>query len=172
MQRRYAKTWWRGVCSTERERHHRRIVESNLKALQAIVLPIVGSCLCGRLSYVCTKSPVWSVNCHCRSCQKLSGAPYVSAFSVPAGSFVATGEAIAFRRDSEAGHIVTTTHCAVCGSRVHAQSAGATHLINVFATTMSDASNFVPISNVYLSEAARWITPPEAPFNFPKMPQR
>lgn len=102
----------------------------------------------------------------------LSGAPYVSAFSVPVDSFVAKGETIAFQRISDAGHIVTTTHCANCGSRVHAQSAGATHLVNVFAATMANSSGFVPISNVYLSEAAAWITPPDAPFNFPKMPQR
>jgi hypothetical protein len=140
--------------------------------LQAIGLPIVGSCLCGQLSYVCTKSPVWSVNCHCRSCQKLSGAPYVSAFSVPSNSFKAMGETIAFRRISEAGHLVTTSHCAACGSRVHAQSAGAMHLMNVFATSMSDASCFVAISNVYLNEAAPWITPPDAPFNYAKMPHR
>ena len=142
-----------------------------MRALKAMLPPIRGGCLCGQVSYVCSKPPIWSVNCHCRSCQKLSGAPYVSAFSVPAESYEVTGETVKFQRTAEAGHVVTTTHCSSCGSRIHAQSAGATHLMNFFATTLADPSTFTPISNVYLSEAAHWIKPPEVPLNFPKMPQ-
>ena len=143
-----------------------------MKALEAMKPPISGSCLCGQVQFTCSKSPVWSVNCHCRSCQQLSGGPYVSAFSVPAESFQLTGETIRFGRQSDAGHLVTTTHCAHCGSRIHAQSSGAKHLMNFFASTLLDPSSFVPVSNVYLSEAAPWIAPPEAQFNFAKMPRR
>lgn len=143
-----------------------------LEALDVMKPPIFGSCLCGQVSYVCTSSPVWSVNCHCRSCQRLSGAPYVSAFSVLADSFRSMGETVRFRRQSDAGHSVTTTHCSNCGSRMNAQSSGAAHLINIFASTLTEPSSFVPVSNVYLSEAAAWITPPPAQFNFPKMPHR
>lgn len=146
--------------------------EDRVKVLEAMKLPIVGACLCGQFSFECTKSPVWSVNCHCRSCQQLSGAPYVSAFSVLADSFKSAGETVCFKRQSDSGHEVTTTHCAHCGSRVHAQSAGAPYLMNIFASTLSDSSGFVPVSNVYLSEVAAWITPPAAEFNFAKMPQR
>ena len=146
--------------------------EGCMKVLEAMTPPITGSCLCGQVSFVCSKSPVWSVNCHCRACQQLSGAPYVSAFSVVADSFRATGETLRFQRKSETGHLVTTTHCAKCGSRVHAQSSGATHLMNVFASALTESSTFVAVSNVYLSEAASWITPPAALFNFEKMPHR
>lgn len=145
---------------------------TTVKALEAMKPPIKGSCLCRQVSFICEKAPVWSVNCHCRSCQQLSGAPYVSAFSVPADSFQLLGETVQFQRQSDTGHLVTTTHCANCGSRIHAQSSGATHLMNFFASTLTDASNFVPLSNVYLSEAASWITPPAAQFNFAKMPRR
>ena len=141
-----------------------------IEALAGMIVPIRGGCLCGQLSYVCNKAPVWSVNCHCLSCQKLSGAPYVSAFSVPPDSFETNGETIAFQRMSESGHTVTTTHCASCGSRVYAQSAGADHFMNVFASTLSDPSSFRPISNVYLCEAAHWTEPLNLPFNFQKMP--
>ena len=143
-----------------------------MKALEAMKPPIVGSCLCGQVSFVCSNAPIWSVNCHCRSCQQLSGAPYVSAFSVLAECFQAVGETVCFKRQSDAGYEVATTHCAHCGSRVHAQSSGASYLMNVFASTLSDSSGFIPVSNVYLSEAASWITPPAAEFNFAKMPHR
>ena len=41
---------------------------------------------------------------------------------------------------------------------------------NVFASTLDNPECFRAISNVYLSEAARWIEPPPARFNFAKMP--
>lgn len=138
--------------------------------LGAMKPPIHGGCLCGKVSYVCSEAPVWSANCHCQSCQRLSGAPFVSAFSVPATSFEAAGEIVSFRRVAESGHLVTTSHCAACGSRVHAQSAGAAHLMNIFASTLSDPASYTPVSNVYLSEAAHWVTPPKVLLNFPKMP--
>jgi hypothetical protein len=147
------------------------VEDIRMRLLPGMKPPISGSCLCGSVTYICSSSPVWSVNCHCRSCQRLSGAPYVSAFSVPADSFEAKGATISFQRMSDAGHLVITTHCAKCGSRVHAQSAGATHLMNIFASTLDDPSGFVPISNVYLSEAAGWIEVQEARFDFPGMPE-
>lgn len=116
---------------------------SGLGELIGLTPPISGSCLCGSVSYVCLKAPVWSVNCHCSACQKLSGAPYVSAFSVPTDSFGLTGDTTIFLRSSDAGHVVTTTHCATCGTRVFAQSAGARHLVNVFASTLTDTSAFI-----------------------------
>jgi hypothetical protein len=144
--------------------------EIHVKALEVMKPPFTGGCLCAELSYICEAAPVWSVNCHCHACQKLSGAPYVSAFSVPAQSFRMTGTTLTFERLSEAGHVVQTRHCATCGTRVTAQSAGARHLMNVFAATLTDPSTFTPVSNVYLSEIAPWIEPPNARFNFPKMP--
>jgi len=142
-----------------------------VSVLPGMIPPIIGGCLCGEVRYVCSMAPVWSVNCHCKSCQRLSGSPYVSAFSVPADSFEITGETVEFERTAGTGHVVTTSHCAGCGSRIRAQSAGARHLMNVFASTLDDDSNYMPISNVYLSEAVGWIDPPFAKFNFQKMPR-
>lgn len=141
-----------------------------MRELEKMSAPVEGGCLCGEVSYVSAKAPVWSVNCHCRACQKLSGAPFVSAFSVPADGFRLAGEALAFRRTAESGELVTTTHCARCGTRVCAQSAGNQALMNIFAATLRDPSTFAALSNVYLSEAAGWVEPPTARFNFPKMP--
>jgi hypothetical protein len=141
-----------------------------MKALAGMAPPFSGGCLCGSVRYVCTAPPVWSVNCHCNACQKLSGAPFVSAFSVPAGTVTFTGETHAYHRNAEAGHRVQTHHCAQCGARIWAQSEGARALVNLFAATLDDPAAFVAVSNVYLSEAAGWITPQPARFNFQKMP--
>ncbi|WP_422394879.1 GFA family protein [Novosphingobium olei] len=145
----------------------RKTILSNLAEMAP---PITGACLCGNVRYTCTESPIWSVNCHCRSCQRLSGAPFVSAFSVPAHAFAVSGETMSFRRSSDSGHEVTTAYCGSCGARIHAQSAGARHLMNVFASSLTDPSAFRPIANVYLKEAVGWMDPPETMLNFPGMP--
>jgi len=143
-----------------------------MRALQQLAPPLLGSCLCGDFSYVCSSTPVWSVNCHCRCCQKLSGAPWVSAFAMPAEHFAFTGDVHPFHRLADSGAKVTTSHCARCGARMFAQSSGNPAHVNIFATTLDDPSAFKAVSNVYLSEAAPWIDPPPARYNFQKMPVR
>ncbi|WP_297509330.1 GFA family protein [uncultured Caulobacter sp.] len=141
-----------------------------MRELAGMTPPITGRCLCGAVRYVCSAPPFWSVNCHCRACQRLSGAPFVSAFCVSVEAFAFEGETRPFRRPSDAGHEVTTWLCAACGARMFAESAGATGHMNIFASTLAEPSAFKALSNVYLAEAASWIAPPPARFNFPRMP--
>ncbi len=35
-----------------------------------------GQCMCGRVSYICSHSPIWSGVCHCDACKKASGGPF------------------------------------------------------------------------------------------------
>lgn len=101
----------------------------------------------------------------------MSGAPFVSAFSVRVEDFHQTGdETLCFERTSESGLIVRTIHCRHCGSRMFAQSGGNMSIMNIFASTLDDPASFKPISNVYLSEAALWIAPDESLLAFEKMP--
>jgi hypothetical protein len=142
------------------------------RELSTMTPPLEGGCLCGALTYVVSATPIWSGHCHCGACQKLSGAPFVSAFTVPASAFSCQGKVRRFQRLAASGNRVTTTHCAACGARIFAQSTGNTSMVNVFATALRDTSVFRPVGNVYLSEAADWIEPPPALFNFQKMPPR
>jgi hypothetical protein len=45
-----------------------------------------GSCLCGSVTYTCDADPIASANCHCRDCQKASGAPFTTNVIVPEDS--------------------------------------------------------------------------------------
>jgi hypothetical protein len=134
-------------------------------------LPIKGGCMCGATRYECTASPIWSVNCHCRACQKLSGGPYVTAFAVASEAFtLIKGETLTVKRGSESGHEVGTEQCTTCGSRIYAQSAGNRAIANIFASTLDDDSEFVVISNCYVSEAAHWVEVDRSIPSFDKMP--
>ena len=46
-----------------------------------------GGCLCGAVRYESGGEPQFSLQCHCRDCQRQSGAPHVAAVRVPAAEF-------------------------------------------------------------------------------------
>src|SRR5206468_10404480 len=81
-----------------------RVQAKIARLLETMRPPLEGGCRCGEVSYRISQMPVWSGHCHCRACQLLSGAAFVSAFNVPVESFVLSGETIAFRRVAESGH--------------------------------------------------------------------
>jgi len=45
--------------------------------------PRAGGCLCGAVRYECGGEPQFSLQCHCRDCQRQSGAPHVAAVRMP-----------------------------------------------------------------------------------------
>lgn len=135
--------------------------------------PFSGGCACGALRYTCTARPFFSCNCHCRACQRLSGAPFVSAFNMAANSFAPNdAPMVAFKRPSDAGHEVTTRSCAQCGTRLFAQSAGNRAIVGIFAATLDDPSLFAPAANVYVAEAAPWAIIDQTLLSFRRMPPK
>src|SRR5436305_13885209 len=49
-----------------------------------------GGCLCGAVRYESEGEPVFSLQCHCRDCQRSSGTAYIAAIRVPAAGFRTT----------------------------------------------------------------------------------
>jgi len=52
---------------------------------QQVVLE--GGCLCGDIRYRCTKSPVFVGHCHCKRCQRHSGALFATDVGLPVDGF-------------------------------------------------------------------------------------
>ena len=143
-----------------------------LVELKKMVPPFEGGCLCDSFRYRCTATPIWSCNCHCRSCQKLSGSPFVSAFTVSISAFdILSGETVTIERQADSGNTVTTHHCKLCGTRLFAERTANANMTSIFASTLDDPTTFTPISNVYASEVAPWTDLDEALLSFEKMPE-
>jgi hypothetical protein len=54
--------------------------------------PFTGHCLCGAVTYRCTKAPLWQGHCHCESCRRATASPFTSFFGVPNGTWTWTGK--------------------------------------------------------------------------------
>ena len=74
---------------------------------------LTGGCQCGAVRFAVKAAPVKISICHCRMCQKASGAPFASFADIDKGDFAWTkGKPAAFRSSS----IAERDFCARCGT--------------------------------------------------------
>jgi hypothetical protein len=74
-----------------------------------------GGCLCGAIRFVSEADPVASGYCHCRLCQRSTGAPVLAWGSFPVVSFAYVEGAPAVYRSSDHGQ---REFCARCGTQI------------------------------------------------------
>jgi hypothetical protein len=74
---------------------------------------LTGGCQCGAIRFAVSAAPAKVSICHCRMCQKASGAPFASFADIEASAFAWTkGTPAAFRSSS----IAMRDFCAACGT--------------------------------------------------------
>jgi hypothetical protein len=134
-------------------------------------LPITGSCLCGAIRYACSSEPLFMGNCHCRDCQKATGAPYISAFGVYTDALSFSSPPKTIEVTAENGNRVTRGFCGDCGTTLFGRSAGMPVVTSVSAATLDDSSWFTPAADLYVSSALPWVSMNPALTKFEKMPQ-
>ena len=74
---------------------------------------LTGGCQCGAIRFAMTAAPVRISICHCRMCQKASGAPFASFADIQKSDFAWTrGKPAAFKSSS----IAERDFCPQCGT--------------------------------------------------------
>jgi hypothetical protein len=74
---------------------------------------LTGGCQCGAIRFALSAAPLRVSICHCRMCQKASGAPFASFADIDRNDFAWTrGQPAAFRSSS----IAERDFCAGCGT--------------------------------------------------------
>lgn len=113
---------------------------------------LVGGCLCGAVRYRATKMLRASL-CHCRMCQKASGAPVVAWLMVPADEFEFTrGQPVAYR-SSPLGF---RHFCGACGSQLTARLDDASEL-DVNLATLDRPEAVAPQYHIYTASQMPWL---------------
>lgn len=120
--------------------------------------PLEGGCACGAIRYRCDGDPVTLFKCHCRDCQRATGAPFVAAIMVPIKSFQFTkGTPVYYATPSARGGENTRSFCGVCGSRLTGGQRG--HLwpfISITASSLDDPGWYKPQVHFFVSQAQPW----------------
>lgn len=116
-----------------------------------------GGCLCGAVRYESQGEPVFSLQCHCRDCQRQSGTAYVAAMRVPSAGFRITGgtpKRYATKADS--GNEVVRVFCGDCGSAIYVQVSTRPDLVGLRVGTLDDPSEFRPEADIFVKSAQPW----------------
>jgi hypothetical protein len=133
--------------------------------------PVEGGCQCGAVRYRLTAPPLAVYNCHCRDCQRTSGATNEMSMPIRRETLEhLSGELVAFEKTANSGRVVRQLRCAVCGNKVWNEPLATPQLLVVKPGTLDDFSWAVPIGNIWTESRAPWVEIDPRLVNFPGQP--
>jgi len=117
--------------------------------------PHRGGCLCGAVRYRYDAAPLAVVACHCRDCQKLTGATNLLTIYADRSAFHhEQGELARYTKRADSGREADYSRCANCGVRVWHEPRNAPQWVFIAAGTLDDPSWAVPAAHIWVSRAA------------------
>ncbi|PPD45274.1 MAG: hypothetical protein CTY16_10255 [Methylobacter sp.] len=116
-----------------------------------------GRCTCGTIRYVCSHAPLAMLNCHCKDCQRSSGAPFASGVVVQASDTEITGTPKTYSVSGGSGSLVTRSFCPNCGTPLFTRSEANPEIISIRFPTLDNPSEFQPMLDIWTSSAQSWI---------------
>lgn len=103
-----------------------------------------GACLCGASSYKAHGEPLASLICHCRDCQRASGAAGLPVLVMPRVAFGADGPIRSFTSTGGSGSPTVRNFCSICGSLLFGLPEHAPEIVTLYAGTLDEPSHFKP----------------------------
>lgn len=113
-----------------------------------------GGCLCGRIRYRATGRPTQPSHCHCETCRRASGAPFVSWATFAASDFVFVAGTPA-RYDSSA--IACRRFCRDCGTQLTFQFHRSPERIDVTLASLDRPEAIAPLDHIWTRRQISWI---------------
>lgn len=112
-----------------------------------------GGCLCGSLRFRVAAPPIDSGYCHCRMCQKNSGAPVVAWVTFPTETFswLAGDPRVYASSDHAKRHF-----CGRCGSVLMFKSTKSPNEVSVNTASFDDPNAFPPRKHVFSESRINW----------------
>jgi hypothetical protein len=101
--------------------------------------------------------PQFSLQCHCRDCQRASGAPHVAAVRVSSAAFhIVHGTPKRHVAKADSGNLITRVFCGDCGTPLYVQVSTRPDIVGVRVCTFDDPSWFRPEANIFTKSAQPW----------------
>lgn len=130
-----------------------------------------GGCACGAVRYHCDGEPVLAAHCHCRDCQRSSGAAMATVFAVPKSAFHRQQGALAsYQYTGDSGNPVVRFFCPTCGSPLFTEVAVLPDLQFVRAASLDHPEAIAPTMHLYCDSAQPWGLAEDGLPHFGKMP--
>jgi hypothetical protein len=130
---------------------------------------MIGGCLCGKVRYTMTADPVLTGVCHCRNCQKQSGAAFSTNLAIPVASFTLHGATKVYHNTGGSGRSVLVHFCGDCGSPLYTEAEAMPGVVIVKAGTLDDPSPVRPSLEIFCDSAQPWVHLDGDRTRFPRM---
>lgn len=115
-----------------------------------------GGCHCGSVRYQTTGKPVIVAHCHCKDCQRLSGAGHTTGAMFAVENFQLDGRLSEYELDADNGNRVTKAFCPNCGSQILGRNSGSTGYVTVSLGTLDDSSELEPQVAIFTRNRKPW----------------
>lgn len=119
--------------------------------------PVTGSCLCGAIRFS-IEAPVSELRaCHCRNCQKASGAGGSVNAVLPSGAFrITQGTPKRYSARADSGRVLNRYFCGDCGSPIYSQRETTPETVVVRAGLLDDAGEMKIVAHIWTNSARAW----------------
>lgn len=117
---------------------------------------ISGGCLCGACGYTTNAEPINVRACHCRLCQKATGAPFYARVMVPLDAVTITGPVGWHHSSAE----LRRGFCTQCGTTLFSERA-ATNSIGLTMGSLDEPGRFAPSAHIWVSARQPWVPLPD-----------
>jgi len=115
-----------------------------------------GGCACGAIRYTCDGEPVLMLKCHCRDCQRATGAGHAAFAIFPKAVVSLKGEPRYHTMTGGSGKPIERGFCPTCGNPVIVKVAVAPDMVALHAATLDDPAMFKPTMDVFTASAHPW----------------
>ena len=116
-------------------------------------LPWDAGCRCGQVRLRVTASPLLTMACHCRGCQRMSASAFSLSIAIPAQGFeIVSGEPVIGGLHGASRHY----HCPHCKSWLFTRPEDIADFVNLRATMLDDCSWFAPFVETSRAEGFAW----------------
>lgn len=112
-----------------------------------------GSCLCGAIQYRVAAKPIDAGYCHCRLCQRSSGAPVLAWLTVPILAFFYTqGQPAIFHSSAHSQR----EFCGSCGTQIAFRRSTRPKTVDVTLASLRDPSQMAPQYHIWRQSKIVW----------------
>ena len=129
-------------------------------------MELEGGCLCGTLRYRVEVAGGVADYCHCRMCQRASGAPVAAWVQVPPAQFAVTKGAA---KTYASSGIASRHFCPDCGSQVYMSDPGG-ETIGVALGSLDDPEAVQPAAHGFAARQLTWLHLEDALPRYPEAP--
>jgi len=117
---------------------------------------LIGSCLCGGVTYEIDGAIETITNCHCSLCRKMSGSAFSSGATIAARSFrYVAGQELLKQWESSSGYF--REFCGRCGSPILKRKAKDPDNLRLRVGTLDSDPGIAPSRHLHVSSKAAWV---------------